>query len=163
MDGLVILGIIFWVFKKISKAKMAHNTKTAWPKNPAPTTKSPGQEIWQQLAGIPGLGGVLPSVTPAPPPVAAWPVHADNAEGSHESAPEAMDYEGRQSLTTTEGEDICDPALGHDRSRTAWIPTETTAAEAAGFRLDFSRDALVQAFVMQEVLRRPQPRQWARK
>ncbi len=109
------------------------------------------------------MSSMLPPTPPAPAqPVTAPPVPAKPAVAPPVPARPAVhphlqpdcvthDAPGSLGVTTLEGKDPChEEQLTHPRTRLA-----EPAAGHSGLALDWSGKAMVQAFVMQEVLTRP--------
>lgn len=71
-------------------------------------------------------------------------------------------YEGSLGGGSTEGEDICDPELGHDRDYRRAPAPESVYANQIGTEtmIDLRPQALLQGVVMSEILSRPGERKW---
>lgn len=79
------------------------------------------------------------------------PVMAPRVQPTMDAPEDAAElYAGSMRADTHEGEDPCHPQEERDVPRMAPVPVETP-----GLRLNFSGDSLMQALVMQEVLKRP--------
>ena len=70
-------------------------------------------------------------------------------------------YTGSLGGVSTEGEDECDPSLGHGESAVAQISAVESAADTQP-ELSFNRQALLNGVVMNEILTRPAQRKWGR-
>lgn len=66
----------------------------------------------------------------------------------------SMNYESMEGRASTEGEDTCDPALGHERISPA-EPDSVYAEEIGGGLPPITPQSLVQGVVMSEILKRP--------
>lgn len=134
MDELIALFVLIGILKAISKGARKRKQKAA----PPQTGDSHVQKRTEPEA-------------PAPPVQAA-------GEGQSVYAP-PPEYAGSMYMDSTEGEDLCDPALEHDRPERT-DPHSVYANEiGVQHRLDFSPEGLWQGVVMSEILTRPADRQ----
>lgn len=67
-----------------------------------------------------------------------------------------------QGTVSTEGMDICDASLGHQRLP-LWLADETEPLFGAEENATISSDALLQGVIMSEILTRPSQRKWGRR
>ena len=129
MDGLIALFIVFGVISSLNKAAKK-KMKQQKPKVPLSAF---GQTVEKQPA------------MPAEEPIAV-PVFA-SAEG--------QSIMGSLMAESTEGMDLCDPELEHDREIKV-DPHSVYAGEiGAEHKLDLSPNGLWQGVVMSEILTRP--------
>lgn len=135
MDGLIALFIVFGLIKALNKAarKQAAKNKQA---KPRVSPSAFGQPAKKQPAA--------PAAAPAAVPVFA--------------AAEGQSHMGSLMAESTEGMDLCDPTLEHDRE-TVVDPHSVYAGEiGAEHRIDLSPNGLWQGVVMSEILTRPAER-----
>lgn len=103
---------------------------------------------------LPPLASAKAQETMLPPMASAAsqrPVMAPRVQPTMDAPEDAAEpYAGSMHAETHEGEDPCHPREERDVPRMAPVPVETP-----GLRLNFSGDSLMQALVMQEVLKRP--------
>lgn len=78
---------------------------------------------------------------------------------TYESAPHFA-YQGSLGGGSTEGEDICDPTLGHDKKANDDLESIYSQEIGAEPLLDFGAHAILQGVVMSEILARPNQRKW---
>ena len=134
MEELIPLFIMFAILKAISNGAQKRKQKAA-----PPQTRDSHVQKWTEPEA------------PAPPVKEA-------GEGQSVYAP-PPEYAGSMYMDSTEGEDLCDPALEHDRPERT-DPRSVYANEiGAQRRLDFSPEGLWQGVVMSEILTRPADRQ----
>lgn len=139
MEGLVSLLILFWVFKAVRKALQRQA-----PYNKGSAAK-PAKRPKPHPAAAP-IQAAQPAVKTASwrPPEPVQPV-----QGS-------MSYASQEGLSSEEGEDTCDPALGHES-----VPHDDLYSlyaqeiDGAGEELTITPRSLIQSVVMSEVLKRP--------
>lgn len=163
MGELIFLLLLGWLFStvKTSKGKtqkrkmsealrqMMQTAKTAEPAQRTQPKAKPQPEAKPQHVA-----------KPTKAPVAISQHHEPLAEGeSHlvqTTFQQAAEYVGSLHTTSTEGEDICDPALGHEGSEQAYeIGSVYAEPISASSPLDFSAQGLYQGIVMSEILKRP--------
>ena len=144
MDGMIVLLLIGWLIKAMSKkGKKAEKRKAAFTSARTAASrlgKSPSQP--------------LPVFEPEQTAFAAEAFASSEGVGTFQE-----EWRGSMETSSDEGEDLCDPALEHDRPERT-DPHSVYANEiGAQHRLDFSPEGLWQGVVMSEILTRPADRQ----
>ena len=146
MDGMIVLLLIGWLIKAMSKkGKKAEKRKAAFTSARTAASrlgKSPSQP--------------LPVFEPEQTAFAAEAFASSEGVGTFQE-----EWRGSMETSSDEGEDLCDPTLGHERERAPMDPASVYAhpigEEAA---LDFSAQGLVQGVIMSEILKRPSERRY---
>lgn len=159
MEGLIIIGLVLFFFKAIAKrAKELQDARQAYDAKGVPIRQSVQHERVRQL--------IKPVVTsPVKQPEIATEgvaqyqpiqpmVMANRAQKPYEGS---LGSETKEGTPSSEGTDTCDPSLAHDRrlGLEAYIidDEEKVATEILPQLTD--SNALVQSFVMSEILNRP--------
>lgn len=134
MDGLLFLLILFWIFKAVMKASKNHSSKTKPASKPAePKVYRPAQPTVQE---------------PVYQPQKPFSQPREQSQGS-------MAYVSAEGTASEEGEDECDPSLGHGHFQTP-EPDGVYGDEIGGETIPaLTPQSLVQGVVMSEILRRP--------
>lgn len=136
MEGLLFVLIMIWVFGRMSKkAKKGQTNRNA--------TARRRRETFQRMMSM--ASQPTPDPAPEPQPVPSTPV-----QGS-------MEYVSMEGQSSDEGEDTCDPALGHERISPV-EPDSVYAQEIGGSLPPITPQSLVQGVVMSEILNRPKYR-----
>lgn len=131
MEGFLFVLIMVWVFSRMSrKAKKGPTSRNAADRR--------RRETFQRMMRM----ASQPAPAPEPQPVPFAPL-----QGS-------LDYASTEGQPSDEGEDICDPALGHERV-TPVEPDSVYAQEIGGGLPPITPQSLVQGVVMSEILNRP--------
>lgn len=137
MDGLLFLLILFWIFKAIMKASKNQSSKTK-PKTTSGTKSRPTPKVYRP---------VQPTVQePAYQPQEPFSQPGEQSQGS-------MAYVSTEGMASQEGEDECDPSLGHGQ-----VPERGSvyADEIGGDTIPaITPQSLLQGVVMSEILQRP--------
>ena len=150
MDGLFTLLILYWivklVFGKKPKAKKAIRSAFS---NTAQVHAERARQIHEEL---------VKRKEEKAQQLAMEDVHAMPA-GEGEALPcfEGFGHTGSLHVETTEGMDLCDPSLEHDRETP---DPQSVYANEIGREpmLDFSAKGVYQGVVMSEILKRPAER-----
>ena len=133
MDGLLFLLILFWIFKAVMKASKNHSSKTKPASKPEPKVYRPAQPTVQE---------------PVYQPQKLFSQPREQSQGS-------MAYVSAEGTASEEGEDECDPSLGHGHFQTP-EPDGVYGDEIGGKTIPaLTPQSLVQGVVMSEILRRP--------
>lgn len=131
MDGLLLLLILFWIFKAIMKASKNQSSKTKSKPAPKPKAYRPVQPAVQEP--------VYQTQEPFSQP-------GEQSQGS-------MAYVSTEGMASQEGEDECDPSLGHGQMPE---PGSVYADEIGGDTIPaITPQSLLQGVVMSEILQRP--------
>lgn len=128
MDGLLFVLIMLWVFVRLGKKKKKGQTNQS---AAARRRREAFQQMMSQSAS-----------EPEPKRVPPTPV-----QGS-------MNFDSMEGQSSDEGEDTCDPALGHERISPE-EPDSVYAQEIGGGLPPITPQSLVQGVVMSEILKRP--------
>ena len=143
MDGLlIILSLIIW-FVSRSKKKKTARVRTVVKQTQKKTVTFPSVQPQELQVSM---------FEPEPEPE---PVAADEGVSF-----ETIDLDGSLNAETHEGEDLCDPTLGHE-DRYEFDDPDSVYANEIGHAeplLDLSPRGLWQGVVMSEVLARPSQR-----
>ena len=133
MDVLLFLLILFWIFKAVMKASKNHSSKTKPASKPEPKVYRPAQPTVQE---------------PVYQPQKLFFQPREQSQGS-------MAYVSAEGTASEEGEDECDPSLGHGHVQTP-EPDGVYGDEIGGETIPaLTPQSLVQGVVMSEILRRP--------
>lgn len=144
MDGILVLVLIGWLIKFASsknKKKQGNNQKTA-----------------KRTVRFPTEAQFNPTVVHNPEPAVSeyTPQEFAPAEGEGYQA----SWIGSMNVDSDEGEDLCDPSLGHERE-TIIDPQSVYAGEIGKEPLlDLSSRGLMQGVIMSEILTRPAQRKY---
>ncbi len=173
MDAILTLLIVFWIVKSIGKS-VSRQKKTGQKK--VDSRRANGRTVQPSDASV-GDQPVSPAaqgtqITFMMPPL--------------EDQPAAQPaYTGSLGAASTEGQDTCDPTLGHDRTRAAAkesgqesrysaarekaektircrpVPVENEICTQEPVTMpQLDAQALIQGVVMSEILKRPNERKW---
>lgn len=172
MDLIIGLLVLYWVFKAVVK-------KAQPEKNHAQRHGDAFTDGERQPS--------KPAATPRPEhrkaPMAR-PVFAEGASMQYEpmqshiqhrltEQPDMSEYVGGMSVGkndytgslgggSTEGQDICDPSLGHDDGILVADENDVYAPAAESSNAQWSGKAILQGVVMSEILTRPSERKWGK-
>lgn len=148
MEGIWALLLILWLVSFLKKKKKGGK------KAPCPEKASHREKRARKLREEAQARMAGKSQT------AFMQEHETLAEGQSHTGPGegVASYMGSLHETSTEGEDLCDPTLAHERS-TPVSPESVYAGEIGREPvLDFSPRGLYQGIVMSEILTRPAQR-----
>lgn len=154
MEGLFAILILYWminsVFGKKSKTK---NAKRSALSDAAQVHAERARQIHEEL---------VKRKEEKDQQLAMEDIHAAPA-GEGEALPcfEGFGHTGSMHVETTEGKDLCDPSLEHDRETP---DPQSVYANEIGREpmLDFSAKGIYQGVVMSEILKRPADRRVVR-
>ena len=142
MDGIIVLVIIGWLIssmsskkKKNAKSKAGHQAK-----------QRPVNFASQPQADLSKAQGTFQSI----PQTSAAPAEG---EGSFQQI-----WMGSMDAKSNEGEDLCDPELGHERETV--LDLQSVYANEIGREklIDTSARGILQGVIMSEILTRPSQR-----
>lgn len=162
MDTILILLLLYGLFKKLNKGAAAKKGRTL-KKNKETlervlqsmqTYKEPKrQETQKQPIRVNEV---------KPEPIGEGQSYMAFTQDEHGCVSEQEEYMGSLHADTSEGEDACDLSLGHERTEN--IEPQSVYAEQIGMEspFDFSPKALYQGVVMSEILTRPSERRRSR-
>ena len=138
MDGILVLIVIGWIIKAIVPKKKKTARKAAFQAS-KPRAQQPGHKIHPAFESQP-----RPDAQFAP----------SEGEGSIQQM-----WSGSLEVDSSEGEDLCDPALGHEREVKP-MDAQSVYANAISSEplLDPTPRALLQGVIMSEILTRPADR-----
>lgn len=136
MEGLLFVLIMVWAFGRMSrKAKKGQTSQSAAARR--------RREVFQRMMST--ASQPAPAPAPEPQPVPSVPVQGSLA------------YESMEGHGSDEGEDTCDPDLGHERISPV-EPDSVYVQEIGGGLPPITPQSLVQGVVMSEILNRPKYR-----
>ena len=149
MEGFAVLMIILAIINSISKAKKNKPKKVGSAAFPsAASTAQRTAKVQEELDGIKKKMIAQQAAAKA----AARAKAVSPAEGEGFSQPV---FSGSLNVDSNEGEDLCDPELGHERELTAENGSVYAGEIGREPAVDFSAKALVQGVIMSEVLGKP--------
>ena len=166
MEGLIIIAVLYAWFSVIRKAaqktKNQSNARRGSPAGARPAAKQTRQNAAQpQKPPKPSGEGMSRGYQPMQTHMEELR-QQEQANRHPQSAPVYAGSLGGGSLEgapSREGEDACDPSLGHGAPSAS--AADGVYAEAIdGGALGWSGRALVQGVVMSEILKRPAERKW---
>ena len=159
MDTLLILLLLYGLFKKFNKAatqkgKQSKRGKNA-PKRAVEAIRSQVEQRKQEAQQM-HMNDLEPDYPSEGESFMAF------TQDAHGCISESQEYMGSLNADTSEGEDACDLELGHERLEE--IEPESVYAAQIGTQspLDFSPQALYKGVVMSEILTRPSQRRTCR-
>ncbi len=163
MDALlIILVLIGWVIKTATQGKQKKQ-QNAGPQKMNPVFQGHGTK--GATGSNPFLKGFPGAASSAKGPQTIASKHAPLAEGESHTlrtafqSIEGAEYVGSLHQTSSEGEDLCEPSLNHDRPVLDVEEGSVYENEIGGGRkLDFSPQGMYQGVVMSEILSRPAQR-----
>lgn len=152
MEGFAVLMIILAIVNSISKSKKnkaAKAGKATFPNGPSLAQRE--AKVQKELEAIKKKVMAQQAAAKA----AAQAKVAIPAEGEGFTQPA---FSGSLNMDSTEGEDLCDPTLGHEREIS--VDPESVYAGEIGREpvMDFSARGLLQGVIMSEILTRPAQR-----
>lgn len=152
MEGFAVLMIILAIVNSISKSKKSKGSKSG--KAVFPNGASLAQreaKIQKELEAI--KKKVMAQQAAAKAVAQAKASIPAEGEGFTQPA-----FSGSLNMDSTEGQDLCDPTLGHEREISV-EPGSVYAGEIGREpALDFSAKGLLQGVIMSEILTRPAQR-----
>lgn len=178
LDGILLLLILFWLFKSlIKRIKTAGQENKKRPEGAVSSTR-PANESERRARAQRAVRmqeelkrrEEARKLKKEKLSVSRQPVDAPSGEGMSAYVPSERvpmyarpAYAGSLGGDSTEGEDICDPELGHDRERPRRPAPESVYANEIGKEsmIDLRPQALLQGVVMSEILTRPSERKWS--
>lgn len=136
MEGLLFVLIMVWAFSRMSKKAKKGQTH----RNAAARRR---REAFQRMMSMASQSAPAPEPEPEVLP-------PEPLQGS-------LVYESMEGRSSDEGEDTCDPSLGHERMEIP-EPDSVYAQEIGGGLPPITPQSLVQGVVMSEILNRPKYR-----
>ena len=154
MEGILFLLLLYWLFKKAKKPGKKGRRQKKWV----------SEMIRQMEKAARSKPSPKPEANPEPEAVPAFQPLAEGesymafTQDAHGCVSEREEYMGSLYADTSEGEDACDPLLGHERREP--VDAESVYANEIGKEpvLDLSAKGLYQGVVMSEILARSQRR-----
>ena len=139
MDGIIVLVIIGWLIASMSSKKK----RKAKPRAGYQAKQRPVSFAFQPQSDLPKEEGPFQQM----PKANAVPAEG---EGSFQQI-----WTGSMNVQSSEGEDLCDPDLGHDRETI--LDAQSVYANEIGREplVDTSARGILQGVIMSEILTRP--------
>ena len=148
VEGFAVLMIILAIVNSISKSKKKKTGKTvAFSGSPAAAQRE--AKAQKELAAIRKKALAQQAAVKAAAKASA------PAEGEGFAQPA---FSGSLNMESTEGEDLCEPTLGHERELTVEAGSVYENEIGREPLMDFSAKGLLQGVVMSEILIRPAQR-----
>lgn len=155
MEGIIIIAVVFaWIsaFMKSAKKKTESAQKYQRVSRPAPAA---GRAAKAPKADSPTVQPSGEGMS-----MAYQPMQTHLSQLLKEETPKHEEYVGSLGVASAEGEDVCDPSLGHSAASAAYQEDAQAVGDEAP--LSWSPSAVIQGVVMSVILKRPSERKWGR-
>ena len=155
MEGLFVMLILYWIVKSIGK-KSKQKPKNAGAQQNAAARVQRAREAYEQAKN-------RTAAQPQPRTVQPTLFDRQPAEGEGYATMQPIQpFRGSMEAFSTEGEDLCDPELGHEREPVYEEGSVYENQITGAPKLDLSAQGVWQGVVMSEILGRPGGRRAAR-